>query len=130
MGVTGLSFRVGTLLILSTRSNPSTTFRASIDKFQAHVICAHPYSLTYLPKDRVSRRSAVIKPVEEGVVVHVDKELAATRLGTSRVGHRQGARGIGESLVVLSNFIRDTTSGISAVHDTITSLACWMRRFS
>ena len=122
MGVTGLSFRVGTLLILSTRSYPSITYRTNIDKFQAHVICAHPYSLTYLPKDGVSGRRAVIEPVEEGVVVHIDKELAATRLGTSRVGHRQGTRGIGESLVVLSHFIWDTTSGISAVHDTITSL--------
>ena len=128
MGVTGLSFRVGTLLIFSTRSYPSTTYRRNVDKFQANVICAHLYSSTYLPKDRVSGRSAVVEPVKEGVVVHIDKELAPTRLGTSRVGHRQGTRGIGESLVVLSNFIWDATPGISAVHIAIASLQCWKRK--
>ena len=37
----------------------------------------------------MGRRSGAIEPVQEAVVVHVDEELRATRVGLSRVGHGQ-----------------------------------------
>ena len=47
-------------------------------------------------EDRVLGGGAVVEPIEEGVVLGVDEELRATRIGRAGVGHGQGADLVGE----------------------------------
>ena len=54
------------------------------------------HALDDLAEDRVLGRGRVVKVVEEGVVLGVDEDLRAARVGHARVSHRQCAGLVGE----------------------------------
>ena len=48
-------------------------------------------SFHHLAKDRMCGWSGTIEPIQEAVVVHIDEELGATRVGSPGIGHGQSA---------------------------------------
>lgn len=88
------------------------------------------HSSTYLSKDGVSRRGRTVEPIQKGVVVDVDEELGASRFGTSSVGHTQSTRSVGDTLVILSNFIGDSTFGVALVGISVGTLKGRVWRWS
>ena len=80
------------------------------------------YVHTYLSKDWVGRFGRVVEPIQEGVVVDVDKELRSSRLGSTSVGHTQGSRSVSDTLMVLSNFIGNASVGVALVGLSIGTL--------
>lgn len=48
-------------------------------------------SFHHLAKDRMCGWSGTIEPIQEAVVVHIDEELGATRVGSPSIGHGQSA---------------------------------------
>lgn len=75
-----------------------------------------------LSKDWVSRRSAVVEPIQEGVVVDVDEKLGTSRFGSSSVGHGKSSDIVGDALVVLANLIGNVTSRVTGVGLAVTRL--------
>jgi len=73
------------------------------------------YFLSYLPKDRMSRFGGLVKPIQKGIVIDVDEELTSSRFGLSGIGHAQCSHSIGNSMLGLSDFIRNPTFGIARI---------------
>ena len=48
-------------------------------------------SFHHLAKDRMCGWSGTIEPIQEAVVVHIDEELGAARVGSPSIGHGQSA---------------------------------------
>mmetsp|Transcript_24256 Transcript_24256/g.59368 ORF Transcript_24256/g.59368 Transcript_24256/m.59368 type:complete len:216 (+) Transcript_24256:163-810(+) len=79
-------------------------------------------TLRDLSKDRVSRWSTLVEPIQEGVVVDIDKELGTSRFGSSSVGHGKSSDIIGDALVVLANLVGDVSSRVTSVGLAVTRL--------
>ena len=70
----------------------------------------------------MSRLGALVKPIQEGIVIDIDKELRPSRLWATGVGHRKCTGSIGNTLVVLADFIGNIPSSIAFVGISITGL--------
>mmetsp|Transcript_7635 Transcript_7635/g.18712 ORF Transcript_7635/g.18712 Transcript_7635/m.18712 type:complete len:234 (-) Transcript_7635:45-746(-) len=75
-----------------------------------------------LSKDGMGGRSLTIEPVEEAVVVHVEKKLGTSGFGSSGVGHAESSNSVSDLLVGLSDFIGD--SSIVGALDHLSGAAC------
>jgi hypothetical protein len=79
-------------------------------------------NFSYLSENRVGRRTALVEPIQKGVVVDIDEELRTSRFRTASVGHGKSSWGISDALVILSDFIRDASSTITLVGLAVAAL--------
>ena len=152
MGVIGLSLRVGTLEIFSTRSIPSITC-AMQQKSELVLPNFHNIhsSLFFLPFQRLGEPKVCYCQTNPGKscgshwwkIENLECETSnkksgktmtdgnwrrntrlklTSRLGTPSVRHRKSTRGVCDSLVVFANFIRDTSVTVALVSVAVTSL--------
>lgn len=64
------------------------------------------------PKDGMGAGRRLVEPVEEGIVCHVDKELASARLGLAGIGHAERANIVGD---FGSQFVGNAAAGSAGV---------------
>lgn len=77
---------------------------------------------TYLSEDWVGTFGTLVEPIQESVRIHIDEELRTATFWLTCVGHRQCTRCVGDLLMWLTDFIRDTARSITSVFLAVTRL--------
>ena len=63
----------------------------------------------------MSTFGGLVKPIQKGIVIDIDKKLTSSTFGLTGIGHAQGSHAIGNSMLGLSHFIGNAAFGIARV---------------